>query len=388
VRLMICQSCRRMLILAFVVSACASGDIAPDCEPFWSDVPIVELSDSDSREIALEEVWRVGGSTPGQEIAEPASVAVSSAGYAAIVDFSLGEVSVISPRGRWIGSWARRGRGPGELTMPVAANWAGDTLIVYDIEQSKISRYRSGESLGDTGVPPELSAAVAASGAIAFVAVRSDGTVILQQPLRTRAASDSSELTVLQASPGSAPDTLLTAYVHHVAWDDDVMPHPAGAMPRIAVGPDNWFAVTASDGSRRVLVGRDEAVRQLCGTAPALPLSAHERGSGAAPAGFEAAFDALGAAPEPRELSSIGRVVIRSNGDVWIDARRPRPFTRESLTGVPGGFWDTYDPSGEHIGTVHVSRNVAIQAVSDSIAVGIEFNDMDEAWVIGYRLSR
>ena len=377
-----------LVIAAFVLSACDGGDIAPICESFWSDVPIVELAENDHREIALEEVWRVGGSSPGQEIAEPASVSVSAAGHAAVIDFSLGEVRVISPRGSWLGPWARRGRGPGELTMPVAANWAGDTLIVYDIEQSKISRYRNGESLGDSRIPPELSAAVAASGVIAFVAVRSDGTVILQQPLQATTAGDSSEFTVLQASPASAPDTLLNTYVHHVVWDDGMMPHPAGATPRMAVGPDNWFAVTASDGSRRVLIARDEPVRQLCGTTPAMPLSPHERGSGPAPPGFETAFQALGAAPEPRELSSIGRVLVRSNGDIWIDARRPRPFTRESLFGVPGGSWDAYDLSGEHVGTVRVPENVALQALSDSIVVGVQFNELDETWVIGYRISR
>ena len=349
---------------------------------------MARLSEKDTRAIGLDEVWRVGGSNPRQEIAEPASVSVSASGYAAVVDFSLGQVNVISPRGRWLGPWARRGRGPGELTMPVAANWAGDTLIVYDIEQSKISRYRNGESLDDSRIPPKLSAAVAASGVIAFVAVKSDGTVILQQPLQSQAADDSSEFVVMQASPTSAPDTLLKATVQHVVWDEGMMPHPAGAFPRIAVGPDNWFAVAASDGSRRVLVGHGGAVRQLCGTIPALPLSPQERGDGTAPRGFEAAFSALGAAPSPRELSSIGRLLVRSNGDIWIDPRRPRPFTREGLIGAPGGSWDTYSQSGEYLGTVHAPQNVAIQAVSDSVVVGIQFNEMDEAWVIGYRISQ
>lgn len=383
-----CGMYRPLLIAALAVSACSSRDNVPECDAFWSGVDMVELSERASADVALEEVWRVGGSNPGQEIAEPASVAVSPAGHVAIVDFALGEVSVVSPRGEWMGSWARRGRGPGELTMPVAANWAGDTLIVYDIDQSKIARYRNGESLGDSRLSPQLSSAVAASGLIEFVAVRSDGTVILQQPLQARAAGDSSALVVLHASPGSAPDTLLETNVQHVAWDGGLMPHPAGAMPRLAVGSGNWLAVTASDGSRRVLVSDGGSARQLCGAASAEPPSPDELGSGEAPQGFEEAFAAIAAAPEPREVSSIGRVLVRSNGDVWIDVRRPRPFTREGLTGVPGGSWETYSLSGEHLGTVHVPRDVAIQAVSDSIAVGLQFNEVDEAWVIGYRISK
>jgi hypothetical protein len=380
-----------LALLAVVAApACADRQSVSECVPFRDTVDVVALSRSDpTRTIVLEEVWRAGGSNPGQEIAEPASVQVSESGYAAVVDFSLGEVSVISPQGEWMGQWARRGRGPGELTMPVAANWSGDTLVVYDIEQSKVSRYRLGESLGDSGIPPELSTPVVASGTIDFVAVRSDGTVLLQQPLESETGSDTSRITVLQAGPTSVvPDTVVSARVQHVAWDRGVMPHPAGAVPRIAVGPNNWFAITASDGSSRMLLAGGGPARQLCGAGLALPPTDEERGRGTAPQGFEASFQALAAAAAPRDLSSIGRVVVRSNGDVWIDARRPRPFTRDGLLGMPGGRLDVYSSSGEHLGTVLVPETISIQGASDSIAIGLEFNEMDEAWVIGYRIRR
>jgi hypothetical protein len=385
-RIMHCLS----LLAAISALACEARDGASECEAFWGNLDVIVLSPSDpARTIVLEEVWRVGGSNPGQEIADLASVKVSGAGHAAIVDFSLGQASVISPHGEWMGQWGRRGRGPGELTMPVAANWSGDTLVLYDIEQSKISRYRNGESLGDSRISPELSAPVVASGRIDFVAVRSDGTVLLQQPLESESASDTSRITVLLAGPTSVlPDTLVSARVQHVAWDQGVMPHPAGAVPRIAVGPNNWFAITASDGSRRVLLAGGAPARELCGTGPAAPPTDEERGRGTAPRGFEAGFQALGAAPAPRDLSSVGRIVVGPNGDVWIDARRPRPFTQQGLLGVPGGRLDAYSSTGEHIGTVHVPETVTIQGMSDSIAIGLEFNVMDEAWVIGYRVRR
>jgi hypothetical protein len=81
----------------------------------------------------LDELWRAGGSVEGEEIALPASLSASSQGAVAVVDYGLGQVSVVSPQGDWLGSWSRRGKGPGELTMPVASNWSGDTLVVFDI---------------------------------------------------------------------------------------------------------------------------------------------------------------------------------------------------------------------------------------------------------------
>lgn len=384
---MTCRILRSTVLLAAVNMACAGADAAIECAPLRDGVDIVRLSAPDpARTIALEEVWRLDGMKPGQEIAEPAAVSVSRSGHTALVDFSLGEVAVIGPRGEWIGRWGRRGRGPGELTMPVAASWGGDTLVVYDIDQSKVARYRSGEALGDARIPPELSSAVVMSGMIGFVAVRSDGTVLLQQPLEPVPSPDSGRVTVLRAGPSSAADTLVSADVPTIAWDGGRMVHPAGAVPRIAVGPDNGVALSASDGSHGLLVDAGGATRQLCGAMPARPLSDEERGLGAAPAGFEDVAQALRAAREPRHPGAIGRVVILPDGGVWIDARRPRSFTRDGLLGRPGGPLEAYDADGEHLGTVIVPDNVAIQGVADSVVVGVEFDDLDVAWLIGYRI--
>lgn len=160
-----------VLVAAISVAACSSTESTDPCVAVWGDVPVVAATvpdPADRPRIVLEELWRVGGSKVDQELAFPASFAVSSSGRVAVVDHVLAEVVVIEPDGRWLGPWARRGRGPGELTMPVAANWNGDTLVVFDIEQAKVSSYADGDVAGpDVRITPGFISPVSASAPIA-----------------------------------------------------------------------------------------------------------------------------------------------------------------------------------------------------------------------------
>lgn len=166
------------------------------------------------------------------------------------------------------------------------------------------------------------------------------------------------------------------------------MVQPGTAAPMVAVGADGWLAQTASDGSYRIAWGDGNARTQLCAPMSPLPVTAEERGADDTPRGFEDAAAAFAAASPPATLNAIGRVVVSSTGDLWVDRRRPRPFTREKLFGAPGGTMDVFASNGDYLGRVVVPDGVSIQAVSDSTAVGIEFSDLDEATIVAYRLVR
>jgi len=374
------------LVVLLVVAGC-QGAAPRLCTPYWPDIPLsVAEIPSDPPVIQLAELWRAGGSAEGEEIAEPASIAVSSRGAVAVVDFWLAQVSVISPEGEWLGSWGRRGRGPGELMMPVAANWSGDTLVVFDIEQAKVVRYVDAAHVDELRVPVEFITPVAMSGSIDFVAVAADGTVLLQQPLAAL-SPDSSALVILAQRPGaSRPDTVVGATVAHVEMDWMRLVRPGTAAPLAAVGPDGWLVRTAGDGSYRIAWGDGDAQAQLCAAQPPLPLTPEERGAGEAPAGFEKAAAAVESARPPATLNSVGRVLVGSSGDLWIDRRRPRPFLRERQFGVAGGAMDVFDSGGGYRGRAVIPDRVMIQGVADSVAIGIEFGEFDEVTVVAYRL--
>lgn len=384
-------SARIALLLSVGVGGSGCQDPDPSsCDPYWPDTPsrVVDIS-ADPPAVRLVELWRAGGSADGQEIADPASVSANSQGAVAVVDLGLSQVSVISPYGEWLGSWGRQGRGPGELTMPVAANWSGDTLVVFDIDQNKVARYVKSVNVSEIRVPAEFVAPVAMTGMIDFVAVASDGTVMLQQPLAVSSSADSSAFTILAQPPGaSVADTLLSTTVSHVEWNGSKVVQPGTAVPVAAVGADGWLAQTAGNGSYRIAWGQGNLNVQLCAPVSPLRLTDEERGAGDAPQGFEVAAAAFAAAQPPAALSHVGRVVLSSAGDLWVDRRRPRPFSREKLFGAPGGTVDIFASSGDYVGRAVIPDGVSIQAVSDSTAIGIEFSDLDEMTIVAYRLIR
>lgn len=273
--------------------------------------------------------------------------------------------------------------------MPVASNWSRDTLVVFDIDQAKIVRYVASVNVGESRVPAEFIAPVALTGSIDFVAVASDGTVLLQQPLAASTSADSSVLTILMQQPGvSGADTLVSTTVSHVGWARSKIVQPGTAAPVIAVGADGWLAQTASDGSYRIAWGDGSVQTQLCAPVSPLPLTAEERGAGDPPRGFEEAAAAFAGAQPPADLNGVGRLVVSSAGELWVDRRRPRPFSREKLFGLPGGTMDVFGSSGDYLGRATIPDRVSIQAVSGSLAVGVEFSELDETTIVAFRLVR
>lgn len=378
------------LVFAFLAMTGCQGATLNSCGPYWPDIPYyaVDIPD-DPPLLQLEELWRAGRSADGEEIVQPASLSGSAQGAVAVVDFGLAQVSVISPEGKWLGSWGRRGRGPGELTMPVTANWSGDTMLVFDIDQAKVVRYVASLSVGETRVPAEFITPVAMTGSIDFVAIASDGTVLLQQPLSTTVASDSSVLSILMHRPGATgAETLLRATVSHVEWDGSRMVQPGTAAPVVAVGADGWLAHSASDGTYRITWGDDDVRTQLCVEISPLPVMAEERGAGDASPGFEDVVEAMDRTQAPARLSAVGRMVVSSAGDLWVRRRRPRPLSRERLFGAPGGTMDIFASTGDYVGRAVIPDGVSIQSVSDSMAIGIEFSELDETTVVAYRVVR
>src|SRR5690606_23618441 len=120
-----------LLVAGVLSTGCAGDEPTFACVPEGAAMPAVTAAgpgawERDGRTPRLEPLWRAGGLRASEERAYPVGLAVSTEGRAAVTDFSLSEVVVIEPDGRWAGSWARRGEGPGELSTPVAATWDGN----------------------------------------------------------------------------------------------------------------------------------------------------------------------------------------------------------------------------------------------------------------------
>lgn len=225
--------------------------------------------------------------------------------------------------------------------MPVTATWSGDTLLVFDIEQAKVSSYVDATvAAEDVSISPDFITPVVASGEIGFVAVTAERGVILRQPLQAAHNADSTWLAVSRFRPMSGvTDTLIFEPVRMITLTGHSnFIQPGAAHSTIAFGANGWTAVSAADGTYRILIrdADDNPVRQVCHAVEPLEPSPSEMGTGPSPRGVEMAHAAIAHAPPPPRLHAIGRMIVGAAGELWVDRQRPEPFTREGMFGPTG----------------------------------------------------
>jgi hypothetical protein len=274
--------------------------------------------------------------------------------------------------------------------MPVAASWRNDTLLVFDIEQVKVTSYTAARVVaGEHKVASDFAAPVIMSGEIGYVAVRADGTVLMSYPLQKSGAnSDSAVLSVM--SSRSSADTVSTVRVRVIDHGrSGILPQPGAPLPKVAVGSDGWLALAATDGTYRILIRdpADQPSHQICGDLPALALTPAERGQGEVPSGLEEPHAAIAQAPPPARLASVARMVVGPSGEIWVARTRAAPLNfAEGLFGVPGSQMDVFAADATFVGTVTVPSGVTVQAISGNLAIGLQFTADHEPWIIGYRV--
>lgn len=382
-----------------LATACGSADQAAWCEPWSEGVEVVANSGSGEwgrGEARLVELWRAGGVNDGEDLAHPVSMAASPTGRVAIADFQLSEVVVIDRDGTWLGPWGRRGRGPGELDTPVAAGWdRSGRLAVFDVVAPKVVFLEDGDpARPDLQVDPSLTAPIVASGQFDWAGVQPRGDVLLRPTpglvadaveLGTRAAL------LVRLRPGaSAPDTLARTSIRTLA-DGPLAGWSLPGWPQlvVAVGTDGALAIGGLGAGYRVVV-HDSAgtpVRQLCRDAPPLPITARERGDGAT--ARPALAEAIRNAPLPDTPHAFGRLFWGAHGRLWVQRDRPAPLEQhDALFGAPGGLYDVFDERGRYLGEVRAPPRARLQTASGDTVWGFEFGEMDEAWVVAYRVAR
>lgn len=377
-----------VLALGGVVPGCWRRQ-APACQPLRPGVDIVTAVSPHAWPGAphFKELWRVGGLNAGQELAFPAGAAVSGTGRLAIPDFQLGEVSVVGADGTWLGAWATRGRGPGEVEAPVAAAWAGDDVVVFDIGGAKVAVVSASGSEGGTSVAPAFTAPVVSSGEVLWAGVAPDRGALLAVDGVERQPGLLERL-VLRLAPGAtAPDTLARGVVHTVP-DGPARGFPLPGWPRpvAAVGPEGRVAVAATDGSYAVVVldSADAPLFQLCRDALPVSVTAAERGG---KLDIPPLADALAGAPRPDTVAAIGRIVLGAGGRLWVQRDRPAPTGMEALYGVPGAEHDVFDAQGRYLGSVQLPTGARLEAALGDTVWTFVRGDMDETWVVAYRLA-
>jgi len=80
----------------------------------------------------------------GTYLSRIGTMAVGPKGDVFVSDLAEGRILQIASTGNIVGSFARKGNGPGELSSPSATTFVGDSLFVFDYSQKRISVFQVG----------------------------------------------------------------------------------------------------------------------------------------------------------------------------------------------------------------------------------------------------
>jgi hypothetical protein len=341
----------------------------------------------------LVELWRVGGTNEGQELAYPSGLVANAQGRLAVVDFQLGQVIVVENDGRWTGPLGGRGGGPGELQTAVAAGWtASGELQVFDLGGSKVVVFGpSGVPIRDDPVDRSFVQPVWESGGLGWAAVGDDGAVFLQglpEGGRREAASTYGAAPILRLPSASATPETLVNFEFPVVSPDGWMStlSPGWPQPLAAVGSGGRVATSDSSAAYRIRVRR-ETDRDLvvCRDAPSLALDEDERG--VSPDNeYAPLMQAIRAAPPPPEPAPFGRFFLSTEGRLWVQRERPKPTDGFKHLGGAGAAWDVFDQDGLFLGEVRAPGTARLQAASGDTVYAFVIGELDEPWVVAFRL--
>lgn len=322
----------------------------------------------DQRRAELEELWRTGGLREGEGLVLPIGISTGPTGRIAVTDFRLGEVLVIGSGGEWLGSWTRRGDGPGEVLRPVATTWTADErLVVFDIEGARIVWLDGpGESARQVRLDPSFSAPVVASGAFLGAAVGPEGTAYLR-PRPSTIASEPRAIDVLtryRPDVGVA-DTVRVDTISTLAASGRLAAHGTPGAPDLS------FALAPGG---RLMVGDTEDGYRLL-----------ELGSALIPA--RAICRASAPAEPDAGLAAFDRFFVGAEGRIWVQRDHPSPSDPSGFIGAPGAEYDVFSPEGRYLGSVTAPERARLQAARGDTVWGLEFGELDEVSIVAYELS-
>lgn len=402
----------------FALLAGIAAGCAPDAGPGAAGAPAVAWCEADpyGAEVALTpaddegawaeqgvgspnfvELWRAGGLNEGEELAFPLNASVSMDGRLAIADWQLGNLTIVERDGRWIGDWAPRGQGPGELARPAAALWIAesDTVVVFDIDNGRVVFLSDGRPVRPhVLVDPGFLAPILISGEVGWVGVTPVGGVLIA-PVPTAPAdsetADAAAVILLQRAQESEVDTLVTvaAPTMRARPPYGTARAPGWPLPLAALGGDGSIAVGGMDGRYRILRLEDsgDTTGVICRDTGALPFSERERHADGDDDYVDALEEAIAAVPRPDSLAQFGRLFLSAEGNLWVQRERPSALRfGESYHGVPGAVYDVFDPDGRYQGEVRAPENARLQAALGDTVWAYEIGELDETWVVAYEL--
>lgn len=375
--------------LVFLVLGC--GDVAERCDIAAPEGPVVmnDATGAWEGEVSLHEVWRVGGLAEGQEFLRPAALAVNEGGRVAVADFGLGEVLLIAPDGRWEGPVATSGEGPGDVQVPVAVAWKGNRrLLVLDLALARITELDVASGASETRrLSQAFVAPVLRRGQIRLAAMQPDGTAWLELPGEDLSTGWETRTYAREPTGAGGMERIVHTAVR-VVGEGKYRYVSLPGWPRVllGVGPSGWVLSDSSERYELKFFDRDgRVVAHTC-----YPDESAERpegdwtsylwdGAGEADGPPDDLLTLLRDAELPANPAPISRLLVDSDGRVWVQRDLPKPWDGFDTTyGVAGATHDVFSATGAYLGSVTVPPGHRLQAARGDRLWTFIVGDLDE----------
>ena len=319
-----------------------------------------------------------------------------SDGRIAVLDRGSSQLRIYSSEGIFERAWGREGGGPGEFVSPALAGRLGDTLLVLDNNNRRISRYHPDEGLIDEyPIDPEAGGFIQAQGTFASGAAVTGGGFFFSsasgQELSSGLRRDPTGFRsigrdgVVVADFGRFPGLEMFFEVNGPNISARVIPF--GKVTHAAVGPDRLFVGTGDEPSVHVF---DEAgahvgfVRWVQEPRPveSTDLDAYLE-------------DALADADDDDERRRVRSLVVEHPADLF-PAHEALEVDRLGLLWVAESFspsdagrrFRIFDPDGRQVARIELAPDIELLEVGEDYVLTRRFDEFDVEYVEIYALDR
>ena len=401
---------------AFVARDSAGVLIAENSDSSWTQQTAWRIEQNPTLEIGSR-----SGDVPGTDFGRIGPVLRFPDGRIAVGDIQALEIRLFSPDGDYLGTWARRGAGPGELQrLDRLALIGGDSLVARNDGIFRHDIFGPNGVWGRTVRAPPSSWLRGGGGAVAWLA---DGAFIQGPANIDRRNLPSGRQTLMgeyhlfdsvgehSANLGRLPERWVEKH------DGVALPTTVSYGPRAQIadaGDGLWYGFPSTFELRHIGTGGVDRIVRRDWVPEAIPQhlkeqyqtwfeSQHPIRSGLDPGILpeivllrraEAELRSSGSTRTQQlvfadSLPAFVEVVAARGGGVWVHvAATVSELLASGPTNISSNRWTVFDPDGRWLGTVTAPAGLRIHEIGPDYVMGVWQDELGVQYVRVHRLSR
>jgi hypothetical protein len=373
------------LVLAATLAGCGGEDARTGSQP--ADAPRWTL--------AAEPVVRLGGGDGEASLHRVMAATRMPDGRIAVANAGSHQVRVFGPDGALIRDIGRAGDGPGEFQSPAWLGMRGDTLVVWDIVASRISRFLPDGTFHTSATPRGMGMFAQVVGAypdgsLLFASDMAEEQVAALEPGVRRGRS----LLLRVSARGEVMDTVATVpateqfvstrgssvRIEGLPFGRRTVMALAGDVLYVGTGEDAGIRAARADGSLSDFL-RVPAVRKPVSGADIDAYWANLASVGERRGAGSGDVRPAGEVPYPDALPPYAALNVDHVGRFWVgESRLPREWQQ------PARWW-IFSSRGEPIATIDLPPRLHVLEIGEDWLLGRHRDEMERETVVLHRIS-